>query len=58
MAFAARTESFFDHFFEETGIAIEGQMEERIWRAAVGQAFQSYGADSATRDRAEFSRTS
>jgi len=41
MAFAGRTESFLDHFFEETGIAIEWQMEERVWRAA-GQAFQRY----------------
>lgn len=41
MAFAGRTESFLDGFLEETGIAVEWHMEERVWRAA-GQAFQSY----------------
>ena len=41
MAFAGRTESFLDTFLEETGIAVEWRMEERIWRAA-GQAFQNY----------------
>jgi predicted nucleic acid-binding protein len=41
MAFAGRTESFLDTFLEETGIAVEWRVEERVWRAA-GQAFQNY----------------
>jgi predicted nucleic acid-binding protein len=41
MAFAGRTESFLDGFFQQTGIAVEWHMEERVWRAA-GRAFQSY----------------
>jgi predicted nucleic acid-binding protein len=41
MASVGRTESFLDAFFQETGISVEWQMEERVWRAA-GRAFQSY----------------
>src|SRR5258708_10126276 len=41
MAFAGRTEAFLDDFFQQTGIAIDWRMDERVWRAA-GQAFQSY----------------
>ncbi len=41
MAAVGRTESFLDKFFQETGIAVEWRIEERVWRAA-GQAFQSY----------------
>ena len=41
MAFAERTESFLDTFLRETGIGVEWQLDERVWRAA-GQAFQSY----------------
>jgi predicted nucleic acid-binding protein len=41
MAFAGRTESFLDAFLDETGITVEWEMEERVWRAA-GQAFQRY----------------
>jgi hypothetical protein len=41
MASVGRAESFLDAFFQETGITVEWQMEERVWRAA-GRAFQSY----------------
>ncbi len=41
MASVGRTESSLDAFFQETGITVEWQMEERVWRAA-GRAFQSY----------------
>jgi predicted nucleic acid-binding protein len=41
MASVGRTESFLDVFFQETGIAVEWHMEERVWRAA-GRAFQRY----------------
>jgi predicted nucleic acid-binding protein len=41
MAFAGRTESFLDTFLGDTGIDVDWNMEERVWRAA-GQAFQTY----------------
>jgi len=41
MAFAGRTESFLDTFLGDTGIDVDWNIEERVWRAA-GQAFQSY----------------
>jgi predicted nucleic acid-binding protein len=41
MAFAGRSEPFLDTFLRETGIDVDWNMEERVWRAA-GQAFQSY----------------
>lgn len=36
-----RTEAFVDRFCEEAGIAVEWELEERIWRKA-GVAFQEY----------------
>ncbi|HZV88532.1 MAG TPA: type II toxin-antitoxin system VapC family toxin [Candidatus Binatus sp.] len=36
-----RTEAFVDRFCEEAGIAVEWELEERIWRRA-GVAFQGY----------------
>jgi predicted nucleic acid-binding protein len=36
-----RTEAFVDRFCEETGIAVEWELKERIWRRA-GVAFQGY----------------
>lgn len=36
-----RTESFVESFFEETGIAIDWELGEQIWRSA-GRAFQAY----------------
>jgi predicted nucleic acid-binding protein len=41
MAAAARTEVFIDRFCEETGIAVEWELKERVWRTA-GAAFQAY----------------
>jgi len=41
MASVGRTESFLDSFFQETGITVEWQMEEPVWRAA-GRAFHRY----------------
>lgn len=38
-----RTESFVDRFCEETGIAVEWDLEEKVWRTA-GKAFQVYAA--------------
>jgi len=43
LAAPGRTEAFLDLFCEETGIGVEWDLEERIWRAA-GAAFQSYAA--------------
>ena len=43
LAFPSRTESFLDTFLKETGIAIEWEMDETVWRAA-GRAFQIYAA--------------
>ena len=43
LAAPGRTEAFLDLFCEETGIGVEWELEERIWRAA-GAAFQSYAA--------------
>lgn len=36
-----RTEAFVDRFCEEVGIAVEWELQERIWRRA-GAAFQEY----------------
>jgi predicted nucleic acid-binding protein len=36
-----RTEAFADRFCEEAGVAVEWELEERIWRRA-GAAFQGY----------------
>jgi len=41
MAAPGRTESFVAAFFEETGIAIDWELSEPVWRSA-GWAFQSY----------------
>ena len=41
MAAQGRTESFVTSFFEETGIAIDWELSESVWRSA-GRAFQSY----------------
>jgi|SRR5208282_1598209 len=43
LAAPGRTEAFLDLFCEETGIGVEWELEERIWRAA-GAAFQGYAA--------------
>jgi predicted nucleic acid-binding protein len=41
MAAPARSEAFVGLFFEETGIAIDWQLGEQVWRSA-GRAFRAY----------------
>lgn len=41
IAAPGRTESFVGSFFEETGIVIDWELGEQIWRSA-GRAFQAY----------------
>lgn len=41
LAFAGRTARFLDSFFLETGIVVEWDISEKVWRLA-GSAFQSY----------------
>lgn len=41
LAAPGRTESFVDSFLEETGIAVDWDLAEPLWRAA-GRAFQAY----------------
>jgi predicted nucleic acid-binding protein len=43
MAAPGRTEAFINAFFKNTGIGIDFDLDEAIWRAA-GRAFQSYAA--------------
>jgi hypothetical protein len=49
MAAPRHDESFLDGFFRSTGIAVEWNLEEPVWRIA-GHAFQSY-ADRRRRQR-------
>jgi predicted nucleic acid-binding protein len=55
MAAPGRTEAFIDRFCEETGIAVEWELGERVWRAA-GTAFQSYAARRRRRKEGEARR--
>jgi predicted nucleic acid-binding protein len=41
MALPGRTESFLDGFFQDTDVAVDWALDERVWRVA-GRAFQSY----------------
>ncbi len=43
MAAPARSEAFLTSFLADTGIAIEWNLREEVWRAA-GRAFQKYAA--------------
>ena len=43
MAAPGRTEAFLNSFFDDTGISLEFDLDEAIWRVA-GRAFQSYAA--------------
>ena len=43
MAAPGRTEAFLNSFFHDTGIGLEFDLNEAIWRVA-GRAFQSYAA--------------
>ena len=40
LAFPSRSEPFLDQFFSDTGIFVDWNMNESVWRAA-GRAFQS-----------------
>src|SRR5467141_5219680 len=55
MAAPGRTEAFVDRFCEETGIGVEWEFGERVWRAA-GTAFQGYAARRRRHRRAEARR--
>ena len=41
MALPGRTETFLDRFFQGTGVAVDWDLDEQVWRAA-GRAFQGY----------------
>jgi len=41
LAAPTRTETFVDYFLKETGIAVDWNIDEQIWRTA-GRAFQDY----------------
>jgi predicted nucleic acid-binding protein len=41
MALPGRTEAFLDKFFQDTDVAVDWALNERVWRVA-GRAFQSY----------------
>ena len=43
LAAPSRTEAFLDGFFRETGIAVDWNLNEAVWRAA-GRAFQHFVA--------------
>jgi predicted nucleic acid-binding protein len=43
LAFPAREEAFLDSFLRDTGIAVDWNLGEAVWRMA-GRAFQSYAA--------------
>lgn len=43
LAFPRRTEAFLDLFFKDTGIELDWNLDEPIWRMA-GRAFQGYAA--------------
>ncbi len=43
LAFPSRDEAFLDSFLRDTGIAVDWELGESIWRIA-GRAFQSYAA--------------
>jgi predicted nucleic acid-binding protein len=52
LAAPGRTESFVSAFFDDTGIAVDWNLRESMWRAA-GRAFQRY----ATRRRERYSQS-
>ncbi len=41
MALPGRTETFLDRFFQGTGVTVDWDLDEQVWRAA-GRAFQGY----------------
>jgi hypothetical protein len=60
LGFPSRTETFLDYFFKESGIIVDWDLDETIWRAA-GKAYQGYatrrrkhGAEGPRRILADF----
>ncbi len=49
MAASGRSEAFLTSFFQDTGIGIEWNLQETVWRAA-GQSFQEYARRRGKRD--------
>lgn len=43
LAFPGRSEAFLDSFLRETGVSVDWELDEAVWRTA-GRAFQSYAA--------------
>jgi predicted nucleic acid-binding protein len=43
LACPGRSEAFLDSFFKDTGIIVEWDLDEAVWRVA-GRAFQTYAA--------------
>ncbi len=43
MAAPGRTESFLDRFFQDTGVTVDFDLEDDIWRLA-GRSFQAYAS--------------
>ena len=43
LAFPSRSEPFLDRFFADTGISVDWNLNEAVWRAA-GQAYQTHAA--------------
>jgi predicted nucleic acid-binding protein len=41
LAYPSRSEAFLDYFFKESGVLVDWNLDEAIWRAA-GHAFQEY----------------
>ena len=41
LGFPSRSEAFLDYFFKESGIFVDWNLDDTIWRAA-GRAFQGY----------------
>jgi predicted nucleic acid-binding protein len=48
LAAPSRSEAFLDSFCEETGISVDWELSETIWRMA-GRAFQAYAGRQRTR---------
>jgi predicted nucleic acid-binding protein len=55
LAAPGRTEAFVDRFCEETGIGVEWEIGEKVWRVA-GSAFQGYAARRRKQQGAEARR--
>ncbi len=51
LAAPGRNETFLDTFFADTGIVVDWEIKEKVWRAA-GRAFQRHGGGLGRRIRA------